>query len=85
MKSLCLYTNTFTDVYDIYSLLFMQNVMKVPFKMTGKLPHTLGGGLETWASICIVQIFQRNTPKYGFLRNTSTSILYNYTTCNIYN
>ena len=29
----------------------MQNFMKVPFKMSEILPHTLGGGFEIWASI----------------------------------
>ena len=28
----------------------MQNFMKVPFKMPEIFPHTLGGGLEIWAS-----------------------------------
>ena len=32
----------------------MQKFMKVPFKMTEKLSHTLGGGLEIWASIIIM-------------------------------
>ena len=41
----------FTDTYDIDSLLFMQNFMKVPFKMPEVFPNTLGGGLEIWASI----------------------------------
>jgi len=72
-----MFTDTFTAVYDICSLLFMQNFLKVLFKMTGILPHTLGGGLETWASI--VQIFQRNTPNMVFLE-----IHVFHTSCNIY-
>jgi len=51
MKSPCLNKNKFTDTYDIDSLLFMQNFMKVPFKMPEIFPNTLGGGLEIWASI----------------------------------
>ena len=41
----------FTDTHDIDSLLFMQNFMKAPFKMPEIFPHTIGGGLEIWASI----------------------------------
>jgi len=41
----------FTDTYDIDSLLFMQNFMKVRLKMPEIFPNTLGGGLEIWASI----------------------------------
>jgi len=41
----------FTDTYAMDSLLFMQNFIYVPFKMPGIFPHTLGGGLEIWASI----------------------------------
>ena len=37
----------FIDEYGIDLLFFMQNVMKLPFKMTEKLRHTLGGGLES--------------------------------------
>ena len=51
MKSLCLKKDFYLYVYDIDSLFVMQNFMKVPFKMTEKLPHTLGGGLKIWASI----------------------------------
>jgi len=51
IKSLCLNKYLFTDTHDIDSLLFMQNFMKVPFKMLEFFPHSLGGGLEIWASI----------------------------------
>jgi len=51
IRSLCLNKYFFTDTYDIDSLLFMQNFMKIPFNMPEKFPHTLGGGLEIWASI----------------------------------
>ena len=48
MKSLCLNKYIFyTDEYDIDSLFFMQNFMKVPFKMPEIFPHTLGGGLDS--------------------------------------
>jgi len=39
MKSLCLKKDFLTDVYDIDLLFVMQTFMKVPFKMTEKLPH----------------------------------------------
>jgi len=34
----------------------MQNFMKVPFKMPEIFIHTLGGGLEIWASILLAKI-----------------------------
>jgi len=51
MKSLCLNKYFFTYQYYIDSLIFMQNFMKIPFKMPEIFPYTLGGGLEIWASI----------------------------------
>jgi len=47
--------NISTDTYDIDSLLFMQNFMKVPFKMPEIFPQTLGGGLEIRASTDLIE------------------------------
>ena len=49
----------FTDTYDMGSLLFMQKIMKVPFKMPEIFPHTLGGGLEIWASISYIYMYMK--------------------------
>jgi len=54
IKSPCLNKYFFTDTYDIDLLLFMQNFMKVSFKMPEIFPNTLGGGLEIWASIVAI-------------------------------
>jgi len=53
--------NIFTDIYGIDLVLFMQNFMKVPFKMPEIFPNTLGGGLEIWASIYQVLSVSINT------------------------
>ena len=50
MKSLCLNKYVLLK-YNIDSLIFMQNLKKVPFKLPEIFSHTLGGGLEIWASI----------------------------------
>ena len=48
----------FIDVYGIDLLFFMQNVMKLPFKMTEKLRHTLGGRFRKLVCMSLLYIHQ---------------------------
>ena len=56
MKSFYLSTYFLLINKKIGSLIFMQNFIKVPFKMPEIFPHTLGGGLEIWASISYIYV-----------------------------
>jgi len=79
-----------TDVYDIDPLFVMQIFIKVAFKMTEKLPHTLGGGLEIWASICTDSYNIRIWPKFRFSdflhfqKAQSFPVIYYHTTKQLY-